>query len=391
MTLRRRSTSTKLNRFHIRMMLNYMDVDYKDQPRKTSECRNLLNAFRTEAAEKYNEAYKHCVLLEKVEVITPMSDPSTGEPLVVKGNHYSEWGEMVNDYFVDAEEKTLDRLENASMEIARDAIQKASEQFRTIAIQIGTGPKKAIEGIVPREFKKMCQLGEERRNILLVGPSGCGKTYLAGILAKALNLDFASQSCTEGMSESQLTGWLLPIGGSSEFVYVASEFVRIYENGGVFLLDELDAADANVLIIINQAIANEEFFLPQRYNNPRVIKHKDFVCIAAANTFGQGADTVYHGRNALDEATKDRFRLGTIYMDYCEQVEQSLCRNDVLSWGWDIRAKIVAHKLRRIMSTRVLKDASQMMNNQDWTLEDVKEAFFADWSAEEKLVVGETA
>jgi hypothetical protein len=45
------------------------------------------------------------------------------------------------------------------------------------------------------------------------------------------------------------------------------------------------------------------------------MKPSYFVCIAAANTFGTGADRQYVGRNQLDESTLDRFRIGQIELD----------------------------------------------------------------------------
>ena len=60
-------------------------------------------------------------------------------------------------------------------------------------------------------------------------------------LALSLALPFGFVSCTAGMSEGQITGRLLPTGKGGQFEYVQSEFVHCYENGGIFLLDEMDA------------------------------------------------------------------------------------------------------------------------------------------------------
>src|SRR5262249_40226256 len=159
-------------------------------------------------------------------------------------------------------------------------------------------------------------LARARRNVLLVGPAGSGKTHLAKQVAQALGLDFAHISCSAGMSEGQLLGRLVPTGEAGRFEYLRSEVVRCYEEGGVFLFDEIAAADSNTLLVINSALANGQMCVPNRPHNPVAVKHPDFVCMAAANTFGTGADRQYVGRNQLDESTLDRFRIGQIEMDY---------------------------------------------------------------------------
>ena len=119
-----------------------------------------------------------------------------------------------------------------------------------------------------------------------------------------------------------------------------SQFVEFYEEGGLFLLDEIDAADANVLLVINQALANGHLPLPNRITNPQAKRHSDFVLIAAANTFGNDANRMYVGRNQLDESTLDRFRIGQVVMDYDRELEKSiLADSDLLQRLWTIRRK----------------------------------------------------
>lgn len=240
------------------------------------------------------------------------------------------------------------------------------------------------DAVLPEEFTRMIQLASQRVNIMLVGPSGCGKTYVCEHLAKAMRArTFGYISCSMGMSESQLSGWLLPVGTGGKFEYVASPFIDIYENGGLFVFDEIDAADPNVLVFLNTALAGEQFFLPQRYKNPMVKRHKNFMCIAAANTFGHGADAMYVGRNQLDAATLDRFRVGMIMMDYSEAVERSISEPAVYDWAVRIRRAIRKHGLRRVMSTRTIKEMTKMVRAYDWTADDMDQAYFADWTQDE--------
>ena len=159
------------------------------------------------------------------------------------------------------------------------------------------------------------------------------------------------------MSEGQLLGRLVsPIGEGGTFEYVRSEFVRCYEEGGVFLFDEVDGADSNTLLVLNAALANGHMAVSNRPGNPVAMKHKDFVCIAAANTYGTGADRQYVGRNQLDESTLDRFRIGQVEMDYDAEIEAMLCPDDNLRLILtEVRNKIRLAGLRRIISTRFMR------------------------------------
>ena len=141
----------------------------------------------------------------------------------------------------------------------------------------------------------------------LVGPAGSGKTTAARRVAVSLfgddailNGKFGMLSLNEESEKSEGFGFISPI----DKMYRSTDFRRIYENGGVFLLDEVDASNANTLTSLNAAISSPVASFPDKI----VQRHKDFVLIAASNTFGDGADSVYVGRNELDGASKDRFQ-----------------------------------------------------------------------------------
>jgi hypothetical protein len=152
--------------------------------------------------------------------------------------------------------------------------------------------------------------------VALVGPAGCGKSFLPAQLADKRELPFGLVPMTAGASTTWLTGAHTLEG------FITRPFVDIYENGGIFLFDEMDAADPNMLLLVNNAIANQEFQNPA--NGKILKKHEDFIPFAAMNTLGTGANRRYVGRERLDMATLDRWAQGMVEMDYDEALEKRI-------------------------------------------------------------------
>jgi hypothetical protein len=271
----------------------------------------------------------------------------------------------------------------AVREIVREELAVGRPAAQMFEVKLPDGRVRPVEGKTHAQFSKVLMLAAARRNILLVGPAGSGKTHLAHQVALALDLPFAHIACSAGMSEGQLLGRLVPNGEAGRFEYLRSEFVKCYEEGGVFLFDEIDAADANTLLVINSALANGHMSVPNRPGQPVATKHADFVCIAAANTFGTGASRQYVGRNQLDESTLDRFRIGQIELDYDADVEAALCPDIAL------RGRLVGYRqavrsagLRRVVSMRFVRDA-YLMAQVGFSDAEIDTALFMGWSADE--------
>lgn len=175
---------------------------------------------------------------------------------------------------------------------------------------------------------------------MLVGPAGSGKTTLGIQIAQTLKRKFYMEARVT--SEFKLLGFLDATGKVTR-----TQFREAYEKGGIFLFDEVDASDPDAMTAFNAALANGHCPFPDKM----VDMHKDFVAIAAGNTFGRGADRQYVGRNQLDAATLDRFVVFEV--DYDPELERAISGN--AEWTTrvqTIRAAIEAEKVRHIVSPR---------------------------------------
>lgn len=379
----------KLSNPHCRVMEEYMGKPrnhllFKSNGVARREALRALCLLDAMATARAQEGYEAIVLgktkVAAANAVDPGVERRTYEMIasLIRENE-EDWKQLGKE----GVEALVSAVKKEMNGYAKKALAEAAENYKPVGI-VGLGKVKKVKGVLPPEFERMVKLGSQRIPIMLVGPAGCGKTYLADKLAEALGMTFSDQSCSEGMSESVFNGLLLPIGKGGSFEHVSSPWMDRYEKGGVMLLDEIDAGDPNLFTYINKAIANNSYSVAQRYLKPVIKKHTDFVLIAAANTYGHGADAMYVGRNQLDAATLDRFKVGMIAMDYCKDVERSLAPDELCEWAWKIRENIRKHKIRRVMSTRVIKDLATMTEAYGWTCKDWEDTYFTSWPVGEK-------
>lgn len=147
-------------------------------------------------------------------------------------------------------------------------------------------------------FPKLLSLIASGFNVYLMGAPGSGKSTAAMKVAEALELSYGYISLSAQTAESRLLGFMNATGG-----YVETEFYRCYKNGGVFCIDEMDNASANLLTALNSALENGRAAFPCGV----VEQHKDFVLVATGNTAGYGANPMFPERRPMDAAFRERF------------------------------------------------------------------------------------
>lgn len=363
---------------------------------------NLTKLALIDLAKQHNIGLGDYARTSKAEIIALLADAgvpvpeSVPEPVTVgdepeqAATRFPKKADALRDALLDVIGKPpLDADE--VRKIAEEAIAKAMANVpvrtETIIVTEGKADIK-VNGEVSATVKKILQKVRAGVNIMLCGPAGCGKSTIAAETAKLLGKRFVSLSCQAGMSVSNFNGWLLPVGDGGKFVYVSSEFIDAYEKGNaVILIDELDGADANLLLSINSALANGHISIPQRFEGPTVKRGEGVIIIATANTLGRGGDLLYIAREQLDESTVDRFRAGRIIVGYDAKFEEANVHTALLAFARKVRERIEALKLRRVLSTRWLLDATRCITLGGETLAEVIDTFFVDWSADDRSKV----
>jgi cobaltochelatase CobS len=126
--------------------------------------------------------------------------------------------------------------------------------------------------------------------------------------------------------------------------------------------------------------------LPKRHKNPMAKRHQHFVCIAAANTYGNGADRQFCGRNQQDGAFLARFR--SITVDYDRDLETKLCPDkDLRELCWTWRKNAAEARLERVISTREVIWAYRLRHEAKADNAFIVESISDGWRDEEKRKV----
>lgn len=223
-----------------------------------------------------------------------------------------------------------------------------------------------------------------RFNVFLTGDAGTGKSSIAEACAEALGVPFTSLNCSGGLTEGALVGRVAPNLTTGEQVYTAGPLVRAFRDGGLFLLDEMDAADENVLLALNTLADAKAWHTP---TGDRVERHPDFYLLAAGNTYGTGASRLYSGRNQLDAAFLNRWL--TVSVDYDVELERSLvaCR-ELADKIHAARVTMRQRGMRRWLTTRDLLKADALVGQLGVTVRDALLEVTEGWTAEDRTACG---
>ena len=303
------------------------------------------------------------------DIPTPTPNPEGLEMLGDFGKAIGQQSERIAKQVAagivtEALEGLTDNLSASALkEMVEGAVLTAVDDLRPIHVHYKDRPVVEIEDHVHPIFDEVMDCLSVGENVMLVGPAGTGKSTLGEHLAKALALEFRTISCGPTLGEHAFIGFRNAMGE-----VVGTPYRDSHTFGGLFLIDEIDAASEDSLLVVNAGLSNSFMAFP----DGNVTKHKDHVVVASANTFGTGADAQYVGRARLDAATLDRFT--SITVDYDRGFELAYAKGHgadeaLVKALWKLRENVEAERSEVIVSTRGIMAVAKLVAGRGWDFE----------------------
>lgn len=310
-------------------VLEYFAFDYPQ----------ILNAFRDGSTPPPTP--KHTTPTPKATPKAESKQTKTAEQLMAEAMQLLAQGTKGS---VDAE---------SVVKIVHDELAKIDRpKVVQIEVKLPNGSKTSVKG-QHKEFDKLLRLMGAKKSVMLVGDAGSGKTYGSKVAAQTLGLDFRIFSFTNETSLGRTMGFMNAMGE-----YVPTAVREMYENGGVLILDEFDAANPNVAMALNNLLDGDEYVFADKV----VKRHEEFRYVACTNTYANGANKKYNARNKMDDSTMDRFS-AVIDWGYDEVMERRLFGDtEATRVVQQIRSNANKMGLNGLITPRRTRDVNEMVS-----------------------------
>jgi len=243
-------------------------------------------------------------------------------------------------------------IEQVKAVVAEEMRKASVPQVVTLEVKLPTKSDPNKVGMQHRDFDKLLNLVANKVPVMMTGDAGSGKTFGAKSVAKALDLDFRIFSFTNETSLGRTMGFMNATGE-----YVRTAVRDMYENGGVLILDEFDAANPNVAMVLNNLLDGDEY----TFDDGQIARHPEFRYVACTNTYGKGANKQFNARNKMDDATMDRF----VYMawEYDEVLERNIFGNtEATEVVLKIRANANKMGMNGLVTPRRTREVNKMVS-----------------------------
>jgi nitric oxide reductase NorQ protein len=219
------------------------------------------------------------------------------------------------------------------------------------------------------DYQVFEQLMDQEKNVLLIGPTGSGKTTLARFYCATYQKPYLRVSLNGGATVEDLVGhWIVKSDENHNqvTVWIDGLLTVAARKGYVIVIDEINAASAEVLFKLNSLLDDERILILTEKDGETINPHKDFRLVATCNPTELG----YAGTQELNESLSDRFVGSTMYIDYNEKVERSILKkfpidsqqvDDIQKFTSAIRDAYINGEIMTPFSTRALIALADLM------------------------------
>jgi len=163
-----------------------------------------------------------------------------------------------------------------------------------------------VNGVEDFKFCEIAFTARPTLAMLLEGDKGIGKTRMLYEYAKVNNLPYFRVNLNGGTTVEDLLGQWIPT-PEGRFVWCDGVLVRMIRDGGLMVLDELNAASPEITFILHSLLDDERKVVLTAKDGEAVEAHEKFWLCATMNPD-------YAGTRQLNEALRDRFAVQLKFM-----------------------------------------------------------------------------
>jgi len=259
----------------------------------------------------------------------------------------------------------------------------ANKQF---AVSLATVPPKHLaERYIHRkvygieDFKAFDKARANHINVLIYGPTGPGKTTAVEAWAAERGLRMATVSGNASMESRQLFGGFIP-DGNGGYGWIDGPVTDVVRNGGVLLLDEMNFISPKIYTTLYPLTDGRRSITLLDHMGETIVAHEDLTIFATMNPD-------YIGTTPLNFAMRNRFDI-QLSWDYDDAVEAKLVESkSLLALTKQLRNEAAKGQYETPISTNMLMEISQFINDPDLGYEFAVENFIAHFSSDEQASV----
>lgn len=216
--------------------------------------------------------------------------------------------------------------------------------------------------------KEIAQDIIENRRIGLTGHTGCGKTSMIMQIAARIGQPVIRVNMNNQTTISDFVGTWVAKGGSMEWIDGA--LPHALRLGYWLIVDEIDCAEAGILSALNSVLEKGGTLTLKEKGFEVITPHADFRIFCTGNTLGGMSRFrhLYQGRNIMDEAFLDRWRVYKI--DYLSPDDEARVLSEAtpkLSLKICTIAVRVANMVRKAFKEETIQCTFSLRRLIDWS------------------------